>query len=120
MNSLDLNAIMHYDIGMKKISGGVWPADALLYLRCTRSMFLIVNTSKSNSVGSHWMALYLPSRGPIEFFLSLRKATLLLPRLFPCVFRKFWRRIFMEQYLLSTFGFDIVWRVRVIFWILTE
>ena len=73
MNSLDLNAFMHYDIGMKKISGGVWPADALLYLRCTRPMFLIVNTSESNSVGSHWVALYLPSRGPIEFFDPLGK-----------------------------------------------
>ena len=54
--------------------GGVYAADALLYLKPQRWSFVVVNTSESKSTGSHWVAIYLPEEGPVEFFYFLGRA----------------------------------------------
>lgn len=68
MNTLELLSAMYRDVGMRVQGGGVWPADALIHLKCKRPSFFIVNTSEGNNIGTHWVALYLPEKGPFEFF----------------------------------------------------
>lgn len=68
MNTLELLFAMYRDVGMRVQGGGVWPADALIHLKCKRPSFFIVNTSEGNNIGTHWVALYLPEKGPFEFF----------------------------------------------------
>ena len=72
MNALELMDAMSVDACMK--GGGVWSANDVLQNRFKRPTFLIVNTAESHKLGSHWVTIYLPDTGPVEFFDSLGKS----------------------------------------------
>ena len=49
---------------------GVIPIDMLPMKKINKTCTFIVNTHESNLPGEHWFAIFLPKRGPIEYFDS--------------------------------------------------
>ena len=49
---------------------GVIPIDKLPMKKIRRECAFIVNTDESHLPGEHWFAIYVPKRGPIEYFDS--------------------------------------------------
>ena len=72
MNTLELMDAMSVDACMK--GGGVCSANDVLHNTFKRPTYIIVNTAESNRLGSHWVGIYLPDTGPVEFFDSLGKS----------------------------------------------
>lgn len=75
MNNLQLQALANRCAVLKDIFVGVYPSDCIpdfRGLKKRRAYALIVNLEKSNHPGTHWIALYLPSRysGTAEYFDS--------------------------------------------------
>ena len=55
----------------RKVFCGVIPLDQIpLGNRINKECSFIVNTHESNQPGEHWFAIYVPKRGPIEYFDS--------------------------------------------------
>ena len=73
MNTIELMDAMSFDIAINEQKGGVWSIDELYKQPLKRNKYFIVNTDESNKLGSHWVGIYLPSRGPLEFFDALGK-----------------------------------------------
>jgi len=72
MFSGELSKILTADRKVKVQFGGVYPIDKLpTNDRSRRPVFYVVNTDEHRGPGKHWVVLYLPRRGPPEFFDSL-------------------------------------------------
>ena len=71
MNSLEIDAIMNNDL-WKRNYGGIFACDAIpKYLCITCNFGIICNLSESNSLGTHWIAIYMPEKGTcLEYFDS--------------------------------------------------
>lgn len=68
MNTIQLTCDMMQDKTLKKIFRGVFPADKLPKLK--KPAMIIANTDSSDQPGSHWVAFFLPQKGPTEVFNS--------------------------------------------------
>jgi hypothetical protein len=70
MNTTQVAEFLKKDKYTKKIFKGVLPIDHLPLKYIRRPSCFIVNTGRSDTEGEHWVALYLPVKGPIEYFDS--------------------------------------------------
>lgn len=70
----------------KRKNYGVFPSDHLPQ-NIKKPAFIVANTDKSNEPGTHWVAFYVPVRGPIEYFDSFGMA----PR------NKYFKKFLKEQ-----------------------
>ena len=113
MNALELMDAMSVDACMK--GGGVWSANDVLQNRFKRPTFLIVNTAESHKLGSHWVTIYLPDTGPVEFFDSFGQIAEPLPSVFSHISAKLWFGVHMEYGGLSIARFYAVWRILLVF-----
>ena len=94
MNTLELMDAMSVDACMK--GGGVWSANDVLRNTFKRPTYIIVNTAESNRLGSHWVGIYLPDTGPVEFFDSFGQIAKPLSPVFPHFSSKLWFGLYME------------------------
>lgn len=70
MNTLQLIQVMEHDKKSNNKFCGVYPSD-LLPLKIERyPCGIILNTDSHTEKGSHWLAMYFPSKGRGEFFDS--------------------------------------------------
>lgn len=53
----------------KRKNYGVFPCDHLPQ-NIKKPAFIVANTDKANKPGTHWVAFYVPQRGPTEYFDS--------------------------------------------------
>lgn len=53
----------------KKKNYGVYPCDHLP-LNLKKPAFIVANTDPAHKPGMHWVAFYIPKRGPVEYFDS--------------------------------------------------
>ena len=66
--------ILLRDPFVQPIFQGVFSSDHLPQLPVKhRPAAFVVNTDPSRRPGEHWIALYLPTRGPVEYFDSYGK-----------------------------------------------
>jgi hypothetical protein len=70
MYTSELIQLLKKDKYSKKSFCGVVPYDKLPLKKLRRPCSFIINTQKSTEPGEHWIAVYLPKRGRIEFFDS--------------------------------------------------
>ena len=71
MNAQQLESILRLDQNVSKKFAGVFAADTLPSNLSNLPKFLIVNSDVHSGPGQHWLALYIPEKGPSEFFDSL-------------------------------------------------
>lgn len=64
MNTHEINAAMEDYKGFK----GAWPSDMVPEIGPGEGV--IVNTDPSKMPGTHWVAIYRPEEGPVEYFDS--------------------------------------------------
>ena len=71
MNSLEINAIMNNEL-WKKNYGGIFPCDKIPKNLCKTCNFgIICNLSKSTSLGTQWIAIFMPAEGAcLQYFDS--------------------------------------------------
>lgn len=71
MNSIEINKIMNGE-NWRKNYGGIYPCDRLPQNLCRKCNFgIICNLSKSTSLGTHWIAIFMPEEGEcLEYFDS--------------------------------------------------
>lgn len=68
MNMLEFFFVMYRDVGMRVQGGGVWLVDVLIYFKCKRFFFFIVNILEGNYIGIYWVVFYFFEKGLFEFF----------------------------------------------------
>jgi hypothetical protein len=54
----------------RKVFCGVIPLDQIPLKKIAKECAFIVNTHESDKPGEHWFSVYIPKRGPIEYFDS--------------------------------------------------
>jgi len=69
MNTLEINHVLRCNKQTSKIFKGVFALDQLPKT-IKKQTFLIVNTDKAKDPGIHWLAIYIPKQGCIEYFDS--------------------------------------------------
>ena len=57
--------------GARDVWNGAQPANFILQFSFQGPKFIILNTDESDGRGLHWVAVYVPYSGPLEFFDSL-------------------------------------------------
>ena len=70
MNTTQVEKALLKDKYVKKHYCGVIPLDFLPKKKLKTSCYFIVNTHKSYQPGEHWLSIYIPKKGPIEYFDS--------------------------------------------------
>lgn len=70
MNTIQLTKDMIRNKRTKKYFRGVFPCDKLPK-RFKRPALIIANTDASTESGRHWVAFYIPIKGPSEYFDSV-------------------------------------------------
>ena len=70
MNGRQLRNALARDQVTKRYFLGVYPSDRLPYKIDYGPRLLIANTDPHYMRGQHWIAMYIPRQGPIEFFDS--------------------------------------------------
>jgi hypothetical protein len=70
MYTSELIQLLKKDKYSRKSFCGVVPYDKLPIKKLRRPCSIIINTQKSTEPGEHWVAIYLPRRGKIEYFDS--------------------------------------------------
>lgn len=70
MNTLQIWNALLYNNYTKKNFKGVFPLDKIPSIIKDKPALIVVNTDKSNQPGTHWVALYLSSKGGGEYFDS--------------------------------------------------
>lgn len=70
MNTLEIWNTLASNKYTKNYFIGVYPLDRIPKIIKNKPALLIVNHDKSNSPGSHWVAIYLPVKGSPEYFDS--------------------------------------------------
>jgi hypothetical protein len=70
MYTSELIELLKKDKYSRKSFCGVIPYDKLPIKKIRRPCSFIINTQKSTEPGEHWIAIYLPKKGKIEFFDS--------------------------------------------------
>ena len=73
MNSKDFDKYL-VKAGVRGIWSGAQPANFILQFPFQGPKFVILNTDESDGRGLHWVAVYIPYSGPLEFFDSLGKS----------------------------------------------
>ena len=68
MDTLQLKSIITKDKFAKKSFCGVIPIDYLPKTKLLKTCSFIVNTEDSSKSGKHWIAVYAPLRGSVEYF----------------------------------------------------
>ena len=57
--------------GLRGIWSGAQPANFIVQFTFQGPKFIVLNTDESDGRGLHWVAVYVPHSGPLEFFDSL-------------------------------------------------
>lgn len=70
MNTLEIWNALASNTYTNNYFKGVYPLDRIPQIIKNKPALLIVNLDKSNSPGSHWVAIYLPIKGNPEYFDS--------------------------------------------------
>ena len=70
MNTTEIIECIEKNHKAKKIFLGVFPIDLLPIRKIKRPCSIICNTDSSDQSGTHWVALFLPKIGKIEYFDS--------------------------------------------------
>ena len=70
MDTLQIKRALEHNTFTKKTFSGVFSADVLPEIIDTFPCGFVANTDPSTEPGTHWIALYFPSRGKGEFFDS--------------------------------------------------
>jgi hypothetical protein len=70
MYTSELIDLLKKDKYSRKSFCGVVPYDKLPIRRIRRPCSFIINTQDSTEPGEHWVAIYLPKRGKLEYFDS--------------------------------------------------
>lgn len=70
MNTIQIWNALSANQYTNKYFKGVFPIDRIPKFIRSRPALLVVNTDKSNQPGTHWIALYLNSKGSVEYFDS--------------------------------------------------
>ena len=68
MDNLQLESIIIQDKYAKRNFCGVIPIDYLPKKKLTKTCSFIVNTDNSSEPGKHWVAIYAPIKGYIEYY----------------------------------------------------
>ena len=76
MNNFEINSIMKNNFVNEKW-GGIYPSDKIPPKICKQcNLGIIINTETSKETGEHWVAIFMPKMGEIEYFDSFgRKPT---------------------------------------------
>lgn len=83
LSGLQLTETLNQDLEVRRQFKGVWPAD-MIPTRAQPGVY-IFNTATSRERGRHWITIYVPDRGPAEFFDSLGHS----PEYYQAKFEKF-------------------------------
>lgn len=70
MDSIEIARAMNAHIKTVRSFKGVFASDKLPRRILEKPSCLIVNTDPANKPGTHWVAIYIPPRGPYEYFDS--------------------------------------------------
>ena len=70
MDTFQLINLLKKDKYSKKYFCGVLPLDKIPLRKINKTCAFIINTQKSHLPGEHWLAIFLPKRGKIEYFDS--------------------------------------------------
>ena len=70
MDTIQVQEYLTKDKYTRKIFGGVIPIDHLPKNYVSRPKAYIINSGDSTTPGEHWFAVFIPKRGPIEYFDS--------------------------------------------------
>lgn len=55
--------------------GGIYPSDKIPHAICKKCNYgIIINTETSSEEGEHWVAIFLPKKGKIEYFDSFGRS----------------------------------------------
>ena len=73
MNALEFDKYF-VKAGLRGIWSGAQPADFIVQFPFQGPKFIILNTDESRGRGLHWVAVYVPFSGPLEFFDPLGKS----------------------------------------------
>ena len=60
--------------GLRGIWSGAQPANFIVQFPFQGPKFIILNTDECDGRGLHWVSVYVPYSGPLEFFDSLGKS----------------------------------------------
>lgn len=88
----------------------MWLVDVLIYFKCKRFFFFIVNILEGNNIGIYWVVFYFFEKGLFEFFDFLGY-------LFEYYYVYF-KFFFWVLDIVGSVLFGFVWGVLFIFWIL--
>ena len=70
MNSKEINEILRFCL-TKQQWGGIFASDNIPFDICRKCNFgIICNTETSEESGEHWIAIYMPREGHLEYFDS--------------------------------------------------
>lgn len=64
----DLEWMVSSDKILRKNVHGIYPSDMMPTLDFSKGFGLIANTDESDRPGQHWLAVFIPNKGPPEFF----------------------------------------------------
>jgi hypothetical protein len=70
MNTLEVDKFLKKYKWIKNSYCGVLPIDKLPLKKIKKPCSFVINTDKSTNSGKHWFAIYVPVKGPIEYFDS--------------------------------------------------
>lgn len=70
MNSIQINNIMQKNYNTHSKFKGVYACDNLPKFKVRKPSCFIINTDPSSLPGTHWVAIYFPTRGNAEYFDS--------------------------------------------------
>lgn len=76
MDTIQLTKAMTQNRYTKKNFRGIFPSDRLPG-KVKRPALIIANTDEASKPGQHWVAFYMPKRGPTEYFDSIGRPPLL-------------------------------------------
>lgn len=71
MNTLEIWNTLASNKYTKNYFKGVYPLDCIPKIIKDKPALLVVNLDKSNQPGSHWVAIYLPTKGNPEYLIRL-------------------------------------------------
>ena len=70
MDTLQIIKLFEKNKYVKKNFCGIFSVDKLPMTKLRRPCALIINTDESSGTGEHWLAVFLPRTGSIEYFDS--------------------------------------------------
>ena len=101
MNNHQLRSALLKNYVTRRYFRGVYPSDRLPYKLSQHPSLLIVNTDPHYKPGKHWIVIYVPRYGPVEFFDSFGHAPAYYNRNFTDFLRRMERGVKYNKKILQ-------------------